>query len=187
MLKLMIVVASVRQGRIGLPIASWVREVVAADGRFDIDWADLAEISLPLMSEPNHPKLHQYTMQHTIEWGRRVECCDAFIFVSPEYNHSYSPALKNAIDYLAREWYRKPLGTISYGGISGGTRGVTALRPVELVVGLVPTGANVEIPWAAKQIDDDRVFVPSVSQEKLLAAQLDELVALAKALRPLRS
>ncbi len=186
MSKVMIVVGSVRPGRIGLPIAEWVRGVVSADDRFDIDWADLKELALPFMDEPQHPKLREYTQQHTLEWSARVAGADAFIFVSPEYNFSYAPSLKNALDYLHHEWWRKPLGHVSYGGISGGTRGVTALRPVEVCVGLVPTGANVEIPWAAKQIDDGGVFVPLESQERVLAALLDELVTLDGALRTLR-
>jgi len=183
----MIVVASVRPGRIGLPIAQWVRDVVEKDGRFEIDWADLAEIGLPLMDEPNHPRLHQYTKPHTFEWSARVEAADVFIFVTPEYNYSYAPSLKNALDYLNREWWRKALGTVSYGGVSGGTRGVTAIRPTEVNLGLVPTGANVEIPWAAKQIDDEGEFDPRESQEKVLAAQLDELVVLDAALRTVRA
>lgn len=185
--KVMVIVGSVRPGRIGLPIATWVRQAVERDGRFECDWADLAEINLPFMDEPKHPKLHQYTKQHTFDWSERVASADGFIFVSPEYNFSYAPVLKNALDYLSREWWRKPLGHVSYGGISGGTRGVTALRPVEVILGLVPTGANVEIPWAVKQIDDNGVFLPLESQERVLAAQLDELVQLDEALRALRT
>ena len=122
--KLMIVVGSVREGRIGLPIAQWVRGAVERHGGFEIDWADLKEIGLPLMTEPNHPRLRQYTQASTIAWSERVDAADALIFVQPEYNFSYSPALKNAMDHLSQEWWRKPLGTVSYGGISGGTRGI---------------------------------------------------------------
>ena len=187
MTKLMIVVASVREGRIGLPIADWVRAAVERDARFQIDWADLKQIALPLMSEPNHPRLRQYTQPSTIAWSQRVDAADAFIFVQPEYNYSYAPSLKNALDHLSQEWWRKPLGTVSYGGISGGTRGVTALRVPEVALGLVPTSSNVEIPWAARQIDDDGAFEPNEHQERMLAAQLDELAALAEALAPLRA
>ncbi|QDZ14582.1 NADPH-dependent FMN reductase [Humibacter ginsenosidimutans] len=187
MTKLMIVVASVREGRIGLPIADWVRDTVERDGRFELDWADLKEIGLPLMSEPNHPRLRQYTQPSTIAWSERVDAADAFIFVQPEYNYSYPPSLKNALDHLSQEWWRKPLGTVSYGGISGGTRSVTALRVPETALGLVPTTANVEIPWAAKQIDDDGLFEANEHQERMLATQLDELLALAGALAPLRA
>jgi NAD(P)H-dependent FMN reductase len=92
----MIIVGSVRPGRIGLPIANWVRERAEAHGGFDVDFVDLAELNLPFMDEPNHPSLHQYTKPHTIAWSERVAAADAFIFVTPEYNHSYSPALKKS-------------------------------------------------------------------------------------------
>lgn len=186
MTKLMIVVGSVRDGRIGLPIAEWVRAAAERDGRFRIDWADLKEIALPLMTEPNHPRLRQYTQQSTIDWSARVDAADAFVFVQPEYNYSYAPALKNALDHLSQEWWRKPLGTVSYGGISAGTRGVTALRVPEVALGLVPTTANVEIPWAAKQVDDGE-FEASEQQSALLGRMLDELIALDGALAPLRA
>lgn len=186
MTRLMIVVASIREGRIGLPIAEWVRDRAEADERFEIDWADLKEIDLPMMNEPNHPKLGKYTHEHTKAWSARVDAADAFILVQPEYNHSYAPSLKNALDYLFREWGRKPVGTVSYGGISGGTRGVTAIRPSEVVLGLVPTRANVELAWAAKQVNGERVFEPSDNQNETLLAMLDELVTLDGALSPLR-
>lgn len=184
--KLMIVVASVREGRIGLPIAEWVRDVVQEHGGFEIDWADLKEIGLPLMTEPNHPKLRKYTQASTIAWSERVDAADAFVFVQPEYNFSYSPALKNALDHLSQEWWRKPLGTVSYGGISGGTRGTAALRVPEVALGIVPTTVNVEIPWAVKQVDDGR-FTPSDAQGQVLERMLTELVDLDGALSPLRA
>lgn len=187
MTKVMIVVASIREGRIGLPIAQWVRDRVEADGRCEIDWADLKEIDLPLMDEPNHPKLGQYTHAHTKEWSTRVDACDAFIFVQPEYNHSFAPSLKNALDYLHREWARKPVGTVSYGGISGGTRGTTAIRPTELILGLTPTTANVELAWAARQIGDDGVFEPRDENDRMLSTMLDEIVTLDAALSPVRA
>ncbi len=186
MTRLMIVVASIREGRIGLPIAEWVRDRAEADERFDIDWADLKEIALPMMDEPNHPKLGKYTREHTKKWSARVDACDAFIFVQPEYNYSFAPSLKNALDHLFREWGRKPVGTVSYGGVSGGTRGVTSIRPSEVALGLVPTRANVELAWAAKQVTGERVFEPSDSQNETLLAMLDEIAALDEALSPLR-
>jgi NAD(P)H-dependent FMN reductase len=183
----MIVVASIREGRIGLPIAQWVRREADQDARFELDWADLKEIALPLMDEPNHPRLRQYTHETTKAWSARVDAADAFIFVQPEYNYSYAPSLKNALDHLHQEWRRKPVGTVSYGGISGGTRGVVALRPVQQALGLVPTSANVELAWAAQHLNDDGEFEPTESNERMLRAQLDEISALDGALRTLRS
>lgn len=186
MSRLMILMGSVRPGRIGLPIAEWVRGIAEADERFEVDFVDLLELALPFMDEPNHPKLRQYTKQHTLDWSARVESADAFVFVTPEYNHSFSPALKNAVDYVSLEWARKPLGFVSYGGISAGTRGVITLKPALVGLGLVMTQANVELPFAAKQIDDDGAFESTESQERMLHTQLAEIAALDVALRPVR-
>jgi NAD(P)H-dependent FMN reductase len=184
MARLMIVVGSVRPGRVGLPIAQWVRTAAEAHG-FDVDFADLAEIALPFMDEPNHPRLRQYTKPHTVAWSERVDAADAFIFVTPEYNHSFSPALKNAIDFVSSEWWRKPVGMVSYGGVSGGTRGITAIEPVLAMVGLVRAGAALELPFVSAQLANG-AFMPEdkdiVIMEKLLA----ELDTLAEVLKPLR-
>lgn len=184
--RVMIIVGSVREGRRGLPIGEWVRREVEQDGRFEIDWADLKEIDLPLMTEPNHPRAVQYTQDHTKAWSERVAAADAFIFIQPEYNHSYTAGLKNALDYLSVEWSRKPVATVSYGGLSGGSRSVAALAPVLAILGLVPTVANVELPWAVQQIAEDGEFEPRESQQGTLRAALDELVLLDEALKPLR-
>ncbi|MBK4347162.1 NADPH-dependent FMN reductase [Lacisediminihabitans changchengi] len=181
---LMIVVGSVRPGRIGLPIARWVEQLAVEHGGFDIDFVDLAELDLPFMDEPNHPRLRQYTHQHTIDWSARVDAADAVIFVTPEYNHSFSPALKNALDYLSQEWWRKPVGFVSYGGVSAGTRGVTALEPVIMVLGMVRAGAAVELPFAARQLTGGE-FVAEQKETAILGHLLTELEALSDALKPL--
>ena len=183
----MIVVGSVRPGRIGLPIAEWVKRVTAErSNSVEIDFVDLAELALPFMDEPNHPSMRQYTKQHTLDWSARVDASDAFVFVTPEYNHSYSPALKNAIDFLGQEWWRKPVGFVSYGGISAGSRGVVAMEPVLLTVGMVKTGPNVELPFAGTQVADG-VFTPTDKQAAILDKVLAELDDLAVALRPLQN
>ena len=186
MTRIMVVVGSVRPGRIGLPIAEWVRDTLAAEQGIEIDFVDLAELDLPLMNEPNHPRLHDYIHQHTKDWSDRVDAADAFVFVTPEYNHSFSPALKNALDYLNNEWFRKPVGFVSYGGVSAGTRGVQSLKPVLAGLGLVPASVAVELPFAARQLDDEGRFQPLEQQEKNLAAIVAELLALTAALAPLQ-
>ncbi|MFT3663291.1 MAG: NADPH-dependent FMN reductase [Gordonia sp. (in: high G+C Gram-positive bacteria)] len=184
--KLMIVVGSVREGRIALPIAEWIKRTAEADGRFEIDFADLAEIALPLMDEPNHPRARQYTKPHTKEWSARVEAADAFVFAFPEYNFSYGAAIKNALDYLSIEWDRKPVAFVNWGGNSGGTRAQTALRPVVTALGMVSTHGSVEMNMPFGQVDENGVFTPTEQQAEVLASQLDELLALDQALRPLR-
>ncbi|MFZ2964283.1 MAG: NAD(P)H-dependent oxidoreductase, partial [Rhodoglobus sp.] len=182
---LMIVVGSVRPGRAGLPVAEWTRALVEADGRFEVDFVDLAELALPFMDEPAHPAKREYTRQHTLDWSARVDAADAFLFIAPEYNHSYSPALKNAVDYLYAEWQRKPLGFVSYGGASAGTRGVAALDPVIATVGLVKTGTTVDINYIGTLVHDG-VFQPEEKHPVVFARMLAELHELATALAPLR-
>jgi NAD(P)H-dependent FMN reductase len=180
----MIVVGSVRPGRVGLPIAQWVSAAAEAHG-FDVDFADLAEIALPFMDEPNHPRLRQYTKPHTVAWSERVDAADAFIFVTPEYNHSFSPALKNAIDFVSSEWWRKPVGMVSYGGVSGGTRGITAIEPVLAMVGLVRAGAALELPFVSAQLANG-AFMPQEKDIVIMEKLLAELTTLAEVLKPLR-
>jgi len=183
--KLMIVVGSVRPGRVGLPIAQWVRAEAEKTGRFEIDFVDLAELALPFMDEPNHPRLKKYTKQHTIDWSARVDAAEAFLFVTPEYNYSFSPALKNALDFLGSEWWRKPLGFVSYGGVSGGTRGVAGIMAITSALGLVRVGANVELNFGGQQVVDG-VFQPQEKETAILARELEEIDNLAGFLTPAR-
>jgi len=183
---LMIVIGSVRPVRVGPVVAEWVRAAAELRGDWRIDVVDLAELALPFMDEPNHPVLRRYTKQHTLDWSARVDAADAIVFVSPEYNHSFSPALKNALDFLSQEWWRKPYGVVSYGGISAGTRGITALEPVLVQLGMMRASAEVELPFVATQIADG-VFTPNERQVLILDKQLAELAALAEALKPLRA
>lgn len=181
----MIIVGSVRPGRVGLPISEWVRAEAEKTGDFEIDFVDLAELKLPFMDEEAHPRLRQYTQPHTIAWGKRVAAADAFIFVTPEYNYSYSPALKNALDFLNQEWWMKPVGFVSYGGVSSGTRGVAALLPTIVALGLVRVGANVELAFGGKQVVDG-AFQPQEKELAIIAHELKELATLAEGLMPLR-
>ncbi|GAB3928824.1 FMN reductase [Microlunatus endophyticus] len=184
--KLLIINGSVREGRVGLPIGEWVRTAAEADGRFTVDYADLAEVRLPLMDEPNHPRMKKYTRAHTIAWSERVEAADAFLLIFPEYNYSYSAPIKNALDYLHTEWDRKPVGLVNWGGNSGGTRAQVALRPVVTALGMVLTKGNIEINFPQKQVNDDGEFEPNEQQATVLSLQLDEFVKLDAALKPLR-
>lgn len=182
LVKLMIVIASVRPGRAGLPVSAWVHDEAQKTGAFDeIDVADLAEIALPFMDEPNHPSLRQYTQPHTIAWSERVDAADAVVFVAPEYNHSYAPSLKNAFDFLNQEWWRKPVGFVSYGGVSAGTRGVTAFEPVLGTVGAFKVTANVEIPFVGTRLADG-AFAGTEKETAILQKQFAELAELSAAL-----
>lgn len=164
--RLLIIIASTRPGRVGLPVGEWFRGRAEADGRFAVEVADLARIALPLLDEPNHPRLLQYTRPHTEDWSAVVDAADALVFVTPEYNHSFTAPLKNAIDYLHREWQYKPLGFVSYGGIAAGARAVEALIPVTTALKMTPLFEAVPIPFVTQLMDDQGRFQPSKSVER---------------------
>ncbi|AYG02510.1 NADPH-dependent FMN reductase [Gryllotalpicola protaetiae] len=175
---LLVIVASVRPTRIGGAVAEWVLEHATQRSGFEVEVADLRELDLPIMNEPHHPRLKQYEYEHTRQWSAIVDDADGFIIVTPEYNHSIPGALKNAMDYLLQEWRGKPVGVVSYGGVSAGTRATVALQVVLANFAMRGTAANVEIQWVAQRIDERGAFVTDERLDAVLEAQLDELAAL---------
>src|SRR5829696_7628991 len=125
---LQIFIASTRPGRAGEPVARWIEPLAQEHDGFEVELVDLAEVALPFLDEPNHPFMRQYTQQHTRDWSARVGRADAFVFVTPEYNFGIPAPLKNALDFLFFEWQYKPVGVVSYGGVSAGTRAVQMLK-----------------------------------------------------------
>lgn len=134
MLKIKIITGSNRPGRFNIQPAQWITQIAnnlaAKSGEFEVELLDLAEINLPFLQEPESPASGKYTLPHTIAWSAKIAEADGFIFVTPEYNHSYSPILKNAIDHLFLEWNYKPVAFVSYGSLAGGSRAVEHLRGV---------------------------------------------------------
>ncbi len=183
---LMIIIASTRPGRVGLPVAQWFERRAITHGGFVIDLVDLAALNLPFMDEPNHPRLRQYTHQHTKDWSAQVAAADAFVFVMPEYNYGFNAPLKNAIDYLQHEWAYKPVGFVSYGGISAGTRAVQMIKQVVTTLKMTPLFEAVSIPFVRQFIGDQGEVQANEIMELAATALLDELQRMEGALRPLR-
>jgi NAD(P)H-dependent FMN reductase len=184
--QLMIVIASTRPDRGGQPIADWfIRRATDHEG-FELEVVDLAELKLPPLDEPHHPRLRQYTQRHTREWSEQVDAADAFVFVTPEYNHGYPASLKLAIDYLHHEWRYKPVGFVSYGGVAAGTRAVEQLQQVVTAVRMMPVIEQVNVPFFQQFIDEDGVVQANDVMEQAADAMLDQLVRLEATLRPLR-
>jgi NAD(P)H-dependent FMN reductase len=167
-------------------IANWFRDRALANGEFEVRVADLAEINLLFMDEPNHPRFRQYMHQHTQDWSAMVDSADAFVFVMPEYNYGFNAPLKNAIDYLHQEWQYKPVGFVSYGGVSGGTRAVQMIKQVLTTLKLFPLSEAVSIPFFSQFIDDEGQLQSNDVMETAAIAMLDELYKMATALQPLR-
>jgi NAD(P)H-dependent FMN reductase len=184
---LQVIAASTRPGRRGFAVARWVAQLAEQHGGFDVELVDLGEVALPVFDEPNHPRLQRYTHQHTKDWSATVARADAYLVVTPEYNHSFPASLKNALDYLSLEWADKPVGLVSYGGVSAGLRAATALKPVLAALRMVPVVEAVSVPFFAQFLDEDDEFVPNAELEAGGKGMLDELLRLAPALRQLRT
>ena len=152
---LQVVIASTRPGRVGATVAQWVHDRASQRDDLTVELVDLAEVNLPLLDEPNHPRKQRYVHEHTKQWSATVSRADAFVFVMPEYNHGFNAALKNALDYLYVEWGDKPAGFASYGGVAGGTRAVQLLKPVVTALKMVPVLEAVNIPFVHKLVEDD--------------------------------
>ena len=172
---LMIVIASTRPGRSGLPIGTWFAAAAQEHGGFAVSTVDLAELGLPMFDEPKHPRFGEYEHEHTKRWSRLVAAADAFVFVTPEYNHGYPASLKNALDYLHAEWSYKPVGFVSYGGVAGGTRAVQQLKQVVAALRMLPVVEAVAIPFHMPAVHDG-VFDASDIAASSATAMLDELV-----------
>lgn len=185
--RLQIIVASTRPGRLGKPVADWLLGTARAHAGFEVELVDLAEVGLPFMDEPYHPRLARYQHAHTVAWSELVARGDAYVFVTPEYNHSYNAALKNALDYLHREWTHKPAAIVSYGGVSAGTRAALALRQVLTALGMLAVGPAVNVPFVAQFIGDNGAFEANEVTTDAAAVMLDELQRLCDVSTTLRS
>lgn len=182
---LQIIITSTRPGRVGEPVGRWFADVARQHGAFEVEVADLAEINLPFMDEPQHPMMQNYTHQHTLDWAARIGRSDAIVFVTPEYNFSFNAQAKNAIDFLFHEWANKPVGFVAYGGMSGGTRAVQALKEVVTTVGMWPAQGTVALPMVFGAVADG-VFTPVDEVTQAATGLLDELAAKAPVLKQLR-
>jgi NAD(P)H-dependent FMN reductase len=188
MARLGIVIASVREGRVGLPVAKWFIERAQQHAKFEVETVDLKEIALPVFSERYHPRLQKYESDKQKEWSAVVAALDAFVFVTPEYNHGISPALLNAFDYLYVEWNYKPAAFVSYGGISGGLRAVQMTRQTMAALKMVSIVEAVTIPFVAQAIDrESGTFKANEQHDKSATVLLDELYRWAGALATLRA
>ncbi|MFK0159439.1 NADPH-dependent FMN reductase [Streptomyces sp. NPDC090499] len=181
-----VVMGSTRPGRLCLPIADWFQQQAEADGRFTVELIDLVDVALPFLDEPEPAFFGRYAHSHTKEWSATVARADAFVFITPEYNHGPSAALKNAIDFLHAEWQYKPLGFVSYGGVAAGSRAVQALRQFTLPLRMVPLDQSVAIPLVGQFFDEAGHFHSTDILDTAASDMLAELHRVSGALRPLR-
>ncbi|MGD0727776.1 MAG: NAD(P)H-dependent oxidoreductase [Spirochaetia bacterium] len=185
MVRVGIVVGSTRPGRNAEAVARWVLEKAQkrTDAQFEL--VDIKDFKLPLLDEPVPPSMGQYTQPHTKAWAQKVASLDAFVFVTPEYNHGPSAALKNAIDFVYGEWNNKAAGFVSYGSANG-ARAVEHLRLVMGELQVADVRAQVLLSLYT-DFENFTVFKPNAMHETNLVTMLDQLVAWGGAMKTLRS
>jgi len=185
-MKLGIIIGSTRPVRTGDKLAEWLAAIARETDDVVVDMIDLCEIDLPFFNEAKHPRSGDYQHQKTVAWSQRIAACDAFVVVTPEYNHSAPAGLLNAVTFLIKEWRCKPVAFLSYGGISGGLRAVQQMKLTFLAVEAVPIPEAVVVPFVGGQIKDG-AFVPNQVQQDAAPVVIKKLKAWADAVLPLRN
>jgi NAD(P)H-dependent FMN reductase len=179
-----IILGSTRPGRNGKQVADWVYDIASSRDDAEFELVDLLDYPLPHLDEPRPPSLQQYQEKHTVRWAAKIASFDGFVMVTPEYNHSTSGVLKNAIDYLYTEWNNKAVGFVSYGGV-GGARAAEHLRLIAGELQLADVRAQVTLSLVT-EFENFTVFTPGDYQLPALHLTLDQVIAWSAALAPLR-
>lgn len=185
MTQIAIVIGSTRPGRKAEDVARWVHGIASKRSDATFELVDIAAANLPLLDEPVPPSMGQYSKPHTKAWAARIAPFDGFVFVSPEYNHSTSGALKNALDFLYAEWLNKACSFVAYGA-AGGTRAVEHLRGIASELQMAHVRAQVQLSLMT-DFENYTVFKPGAHQEKSVTTMLDQLVPWTEALKTVRA
>ena len=185
MIKIAIIIGSTRPGRNGEAVAKWVFELASKRSDASFELVDILDFNLPVLDEPMSPAMGQYTKSHTKAWSEKIASFDAYVFVTPEYNHGIAGGLKNALDFLYKEWNNKVAGFVSY-GIANGVRAVEHLRLVLAELQIATVRSQVALSLFT-DFENFRTFKPASFHEKSVHAMLDQVVAWGGALQTLRT
>jgi NAD(P)H-dependent FMN reductase len=185
MTKIAIILGSTRPGRNGEAVARWVLDIAKQRSDAEYELVDIADFNLPHLDEAAPAAMGQYSQPHTKAWAAKIATFDGYVFVTPEYNHSTSGALKNAIDFLHGEWNNKAAGFVSYGS-AGGTRAVEHLRLVMAELQVATVRAQVALSLFTDFTNFSQ-FTPAAHQTDAVGPMLDQVVAWSKALSTLRA
>ena len=185
MIKVGIILGSTRPNRNGEQVAKWVYELAKKRNDAEFELIDIKDYNLPLLDEPIPPSQGKYSQPHTKRWAAKIDTFDAYIFVTPEYNHSTSGALKNAIDFLYREWNNKVAGFVSYGS-AGGVRAVEHLRLVMAEIQIADVRAQVSLSLMT-DFENFSTFKPAASHERTANRLFDQVIAWGEAMRSVRT
>ena len=184
MTRIGIILGSTRPNRNGEQVARWVYDNASLRSDAEFELVDLRDYPLPHLDEPLPPSLGQYQNDHTRQWADKIASFDGFVIVTPEYNHSTSGVLKNAIDYLYAEWNNKAVGFVSYGSV-GGARAVEHLRLVAGELQMADVRQQVALSLIT-EFENFSVLTPSDYSAAALNTLFDQVIAWSAALAPLR-
>jgi NAD(P)H-dependent FMN reductase len=184
-LKIAIILGSTRPGRNGKAVADWVLEKAAARTGADYELIDLLDYPLPHLDEMLPPAMGQYTGEHTKAWAAKIASYDGFIFVTPEYNHSTSGVLKNALDYLNAEWNNKAAAFVSYGSL-GGARAIEHLRAVASELQMAHVRQQLSFSLFT-DFENFSAFAPAAMHDDSATVLFDQLEAWTRALKGVRT
>lgn len=187
MIKIKIIAGSTRPMRFNIQPATWIYELAQKRGDIEVELLDLAKINLPFLDEPIPPSQNKSSKEHTKKWAKIIGEADGFVFVTPEYNHSMSAALKNAIDYLFFEWHYKPVTFVSYGSLAGGSRAVEHLRGISAEVRMYDLREQIMLPNYWEHLDENGQYKFTEEQEKTAGHMLDALVFWAEKMKQARA
>lgn len=185
MIRVAILTGSTRPGRNNEAVAQWTFSLARQRKDAEIELVDIADYQLPLLDEPVPPSMGQYSHEHTRVWAEKIGSFDAYVFVTPEYNHGISGALKNAIDFLYAEWNNKAAGFVSYGS-AGGARAVEQLRLVMAELMIADVRAQVMLSLFT-DFENFSVFKPDPRHEKSVNTMLDQVIAWGEAMKNVRA
>src|SRR6202167_4270095 len=185
MTRIGIILGSNRPNRNGEQVARWVYDIASRRSDAEFELVDLRDYPLPHLDEPLPPSMGQYQNEHTRQWAEKIASFDGFVIVTPEYNHSTSGVLKNAIDYLYAEWNNKAVGFVSYGA-AGGARAAEHLRLVVCELQMADVRQQVALSLIT-EFENFSVFKPGDYNIAALDTLFDQVIAWSAALAPLRS
>ena len=184
MIRIAVIIGSTRPNRNGEAVGRWVYEHARKRTDASFDLIDLLDVKLPFLDEAIPPSKGKYTHQHTKDWSARISGYDAFIFVTPEYNHGVNAALKNALDFLFKEWNNKAAGFVSYGD-AGGVRAVEQLRLIMGALMIADVRSQVSLSLA-HDFENMFTFKPQEHHLRKLENMFDEVICWGTALKQVR-
>lgn len=175
-LKIQIILGSTREGRLGEKVFNLIKQIVSKRKDFKVEFIDLKTWNLPFLNDPMPPSMGQYSDPLVKKWASKINEADAYVIITPEYNHGYPGVLKNSFDLIYKEWNNKPITFVSYGGYVGGSRAVEQLRQVAIEFQMAPIREAIFIPMIWQAFDEKGNLKDKEDYEKRLNSMLNQLI-----------